>query len=267
LESARPAALADFYSRALGYRIQQLAEDEFIASAINRALLIARGRDRRASFIAYAVDRSSELRRLDERAQRAGVGVEAFHTPLFETGAVSVLDPDGNRVVFGVPIRERAKSKDEHELSARLQHAVISSRSADRLMHFYANALGFTVSDLVTDGEGKVRTCFLRSSAEHHSFAVFQAAKNRLDHHCYETRDWNEIRDWADHFAQQRIPIVWGPGRHGPGNNLFIFIHDADGNWVELSSELELVSHDRPVGTWPHEQRTLNSWGQGLLRS
>jgi catechol-2,3-dioxygenase len=75
------------------------------------------------------------------------------------------------------------------------------------------------------------------------------------------------IRDWADHFAQARIPIRWGPGRHGPGNNLFIFIHDPDGNWVELSAELEQVQPDRPVGEWPHEERTLNLWGQGLLRS
>lgn len=56
-------------------------------------------------------------------------------------------------------------------------------------------------------------------------------------------------------------------GCDGPGQNLFMFIHDADGNWVELSAELEIVAEDRPVGAWTHERRTLNSWGQGLLRS
>lgn len=96
---------------------------------------------------------------------------------------------------------------------------------------------------------------------------MFKAAQARLDHHCYETTDWNKIRDWGDHMASQHVPIQWGPGRHGPGNNLFLFVHDPDGNWVEISAELETVEHDRPVGRWPHEQRTLNSWGQGLLRS
>jgi catechol 2,3-dioxygenase-like lactoylglutathione lyase family enzyme len=127
--------------------------------------------------------------------------------------------------------------------------------------------LGFTLSDIVVDGGGGIRTVFLRSSQEHHSFAVFQASENRFDHHCYEVGDWNDIRDWADHMAAARIPLKWGPGRHGPGNNLFMFVHDIDGNWIELSAELEIVAHDRPAGTWPHEERTLNSWGQGMLRS
>jgi hypothetical protein len=56
-------------------------------------------------------------------------------------------------------------------------------------------------------------------------------------------------------------------GRHGPGNNLFLFFHDPDDNWIELSAEIEFCAIDRPIGTWPHEERTLNSWGSGLLRS
>ncbi|MBU6206740.1 MAG: hypothetical protein KGQ42_03550 [Alphaproteobacteria bacterium] len=50
-------------------------------------------------------------------------------------------------------------------------------------------------------------------------------------------------------------------------NNLFVFIHDPDGNWVELSAELAQVAADKPAGEWPHEVRTLNFWGQGMLRS
>jgi catechol 2,3-dioxygenase-like lactoylglutathione lyase family enzyme len=135
------------------------------------------------------------------------------------------------------------------------------------MAQFYERVLGFTLSDKVVDEEGAMRTAFLRSGVEHHTFAVFQASENRLDHHCYEAGDWGLIRDWADYMTGWGIPIQWGPGRHGPGNNLFIFVHDADGNWVELSAELERVSAGRPVGVWPHEQRTLNLWGQGLMRS
>jgi catechol 2,3-dioxygenase len=36
---------------------------------------------------------------------------------------------------------------------------------------------------------------------------------------------------------------------------------------VEISAELERVTPDRPVGAWLHEERTLNSWGRGVLRS
>ena len=34
------------------------------------------------------------------------------------------------------------------------------------------------------------------------------------------------------------ITLWWGPGRHGPGNNLFFMIEDPDGHKVEFSAEL-----------------------------
>lgn len=110
-------------------------------------------------------------------------------------------------------------------------------------------------------------TCFMRSDTEHHSFAVFQAPSCAFDHHCYETSGWSELRDWADHFARRRWLLDWGPGRHGPGNNLFLFVRDPDDNWIELSAELEVVHPERKAGRWPHEERTLNLWGRAPLRS
>ena len=106
-----------------------------------------------------------------------------------------------------------------------------------------------------------------RSDPEHHSFAVFRAPEARPDHHAYEARDWNDIRDWADHFATLEVPIFWGPGRHGPGNNLFIMVEDPDGNKVEVSAELELMHRHMPPRQWTHEERTLNLWGGAWMRS
>ena len=92
------------------------------------------------------------------------------------------------------------------------------------------------------------------------------SSRKGLDHHSYEAGEWDTIRDFADHFAARDIRLMWGPGRHGPGNNLFIFIEDPDGNWIEVSAELEVI-RDRPVKHWPHGERTLNLWGNAILRS
>jgi catechol 2,3-dioxygenase len=78
--------------------------------------------------------------------------------------------------------------------------------------------------------------------------------------------EWNLIRDWCDHFAGLGIEIVWGPGRHGPGNNLFAFIKDPDDNWIEISAELEVI-FDRDIVDWPQSTRTLNTWGRAFMRS
>ena len=111
------------------------------------------------------------------------------------------------------------------------------------------------------------KVAFYRSDPEHHSFAVFSASEVRSDHHAYEAADWNAIRDWADHMASLGLKIWWGPGRHGPGNNLFFMIEDPDGHKVEFSAELELMPKDVPFRTWPHEDRTLNLWGSAWMRS
>ena len=39
---------------------------------------------------------------------------------------------------------------------------------------------------------------------------------------------------WGDRFVERHIKLDWGPGRHGPGNNLFAFITDPDGLRIEL---------------------------------
>lgn len=127
---------------------------------------------------------------------------------------------------------------------------------------------GLAISDTMLDGEA-LAACWMRADEdrEHHSFAVFRAAKQGIDHHSYEAGDWMLIRDWADYLASKGIKLVWGPGRHGPGNNLFIFVLDPDGNRIEFSAELELVEPERPPGIWPKEPDTLNRWGEAFMRS
>jgi catechol 2,3-dioxygenase-like lactoylglutathione lyase family enzyme len=263
LESEAPGALAEFYRESLGYRFEQSGAAQ-VGRAQDRKIALLPGRSRQLAFAAYAVPDVEELKRLKHRIDAAGWQWDAFETPFFGE-ALSIKDPDGTLFVFGLPIGD--SNVTPRTPPARLQHLVMASKHAERVARFFETVLGFTLSDIVVDGGGGIRTVFLRSSQEHHSFAVFQASENRFDHHCYEVGDWNDIRDWADHMAAARIPLKWGPGRHGPGNNLFMFVHDIDGNWIELSAELEIVAHDRPAGTWPHEERTLNSWGQGMLRS
>ena len=58
--------------------------------------------------------------------------------------------------------------------------------------------------------------------------------------------------------------MTWGPGRHGPGNNLFIMFDDPAGNHVELSAEMEQFHDeqaDHPVRHWRPVPRSINLWG------
>ena len=266
LFSPDPYALAVFYSRCLGMTVTPLGE-RWLCQGPQRNLILARGASGSLGFAAYAVADKMVLDALAELLRAAGIEPQRCDTPLFAPEPVGFLDPDGHHFVFGIAPAEAAPTGTAGALPARLQHVVFASSNAARMLDFYRDVVGFRLTDRVVDTAGLLRTCFLRSDHEHHSLAIFQADGNRLDHHCYESTDWNSIRDWGDHFASMHLPLEWGPGRHGPGNKLFVFVHDPDGNWVEISAELERVAPDRPIGAWPHEERTLNSWGRGVLRS
>ena len=261
--SPQPAKLAQFAYDALQMTVRQSGA-EWVCCAPARMLIYSPGTANTLISAGYAVDHPEALAALKARLVRHGVVLEEPPVDLFAADAVAFRDPDGNRLCFGRPLPRELTSEG---LAARLQHVVVSSTDAERMTTFYTDVVGMRLSDRVVDAEGKLRTAFLRTDHEHHSLAVFQAEQCRLDHHCYETTNWNLIRDWADHFGEQGIILRWGPGRHGPGTNLFIFIHDPDDNWLEISAELEVVNETRPTGVWPHEEHTLNLWGKGMLRS
>jgi catechol 2,3-dioxygenase-like lactoylglutathione lyase family enzyme len=265
--SPDPTALSAFYAEAMGLELVA-AEGRVLAAGPHRRLQFVEGRKKSLDLAGYAVDDMAEITAIRRRCTGLGVAVHDHVDPMFQPGAIRVVDPDGNRIAFGLGRDVDSLGHGVPQgLAARLQHVVVASPNAAALSRFYQEAFGFLVSDEVFDDAGELRTTFLRCSHEHHSFAVFQAHEAWFDHHCYEAGDWGLIRDWGDRFASLDLPIQWGPGRHGPGNNLFLFIHDRDGNWLEISAELESVAPERPAGAWRHEQKTLNTWGSAPLRS
>ncbi len=46
-------------------------------------------------------------------------------------------------------------------------------------------------------------------------------------------------------------PIQWGPGRHGPGNNLFNYFIDPFGVVIEYTAEVEQVDEQLPASLAP----------------
>jgi catechol 2,3-dioxygenase len=262
LHSPDPERLAAFYGDAMDMRVERGGELWF-CSGPGRRLVVSAGEARTLAYGAFACRDHDGLDEIRHRAEAEGLDPAPVSASLLAQDAFAVSDPDGNGVVFGLA---KTNLTAEAGLKGPLQHLTLATQDVAAIEHFYAGKLGFAVSDRVRNKAGEVTTSFMRSNHEHHTLACFRSARHGIDHHSYEAGEWVAIRDWADRFAAREIPLMWGPGRHGPGNNLFIFIDDPDGNWVEVSAELEVV-HDRPVREWPHAERTLNLWGRAIMRS
>jgi len=263
LTSADPKRLSRYYASLLELSSLRAEDGTYVLAGGQRHLLVSRGEPRTAAFIAFAVQDIAALENLRAKLEAAVGDLEAVRSPLFSEGSFALRDPQGRRVVFGVaPARGYPDARP-----GRLQHVVFQTTSIDPLVEFYVDRLGFAISDKVLNEDGSLAAFFLRSDAEHHSLAFFVGSKNELDHHAYETSCWNDIRDWGDRFGRAKIPMFWGPGRHGPGNNLFFMVQDADGNKLEMSAELETFTPDQTPRIWPNTEYTLNFWGSAWMRS
>jgi catechol 2,3-dioxygenase len=261
--SPEPEKLAAFYGKALDMSVSQDAEDSWIACGPARRLQFSRGPAKKLLHAGFAVRDAENLAGLHERAREKGLTPAAFANRFFGDGAFSVSDPDGNVIAFGLAAHEEQIGGG---LRGPLQHLTLATRDVQAIEDFYSKKLGFGVSDRIRNPDGKLMTCFMRGNHEHHNLACFFQEREGMDHHSYEAGEWDTIRDWSDRLAARDIRLMWGPGRHGPGNNLFIFIEDPDGNWIEISAELEVI-HDRPTKEWAHGERALNLWGPALMRA
>ena len=275
LQSPQPEALAAFYARAYGLTVKQIGK-VFACDGGGRSLQLSSGA---ATQLHYALYGFSDLARWQTFLTRASAVLTpvVIDAGLVPDGAVSCMDPDGNRLVFAAPEATHTVSPILEDGAAgtmadRLppavnQHFALRTTQIDAMLAFYQTALGFHLSDRVLDGEGRLRACFLRTDSLHHSLALFGAPVSCFDHQSFEAPAWSDLKDWADHLSRERIEIVWGVGRHGPGNDVFFMVRDPDGNLAEISSEIEVCDDARPAGLWPHEERTLNLWGKAIMRS
>ncbi len=264
IESSNPKKLSKFYKEIMQMDLQLYNNKDLICIGPSRKLIIVKGKKNKFSYAGFVCRNLECLEAFRTFVIKRSVEILDFDNPYLKMGSFSVQDPDGNIISFGLSSNE--KQNLNNHFYGPLQHLTFASKNVENFQQFYSDKLGFKISDTVVHVDGSLATCFVTSNHEHHTVACFKSKNSGIDHHSYEVRDWNLIRDWCDHFSNKDVKLIWGPGRHGPGNNLFVFIEDIDKNWIELSAELEII-HDRKKKEWPQKEKTLNLWGKAIMRS
>ena len=266
LESPDPDRLAEFLAPVLQMQRARGEGGQHILTGPGRLVVVGPGPGPTARHVAFGIADPARLVELRARLSSRGAPIDSWETPFFRVGSFRVTAPEGVVLAFGVPADATAET-NLAGLSGRLQHAVFRTPDPEAFLSFVTDDAGFVLSDRVENDDRTLNAGFVRSDPEHHSLAAFRASEPAFDHYALEADAWNDLRDWGDHFASLRVPIWWGPGRHGPGNNLFLMIRDPDGNRIEISAELEHMDRDTPHRTWPLEERTLNLWGNAWMRA
>jgi len=221
----------------------------------------------RIHHLALEVDTDAELAALAARLNQAGLELklEARDGDPDMGDTLWFSDPDGNRIEISVT-PDDSLMHSPATLGGRraqlrphsLQHLALRTPRLETMVEFYTEALGFDISDWL------LRECvWLRCNNDHHTIMLIQGNQD-IDHVGYTISSGSELLMWADYLSRQQTPILWGPGRHGAGNDLFVHFTDAEGVHIELSTELQQY-YDRDVTTpprlWHTRPMALNLWG------
>jgi len=84
---------------------------------------------------------------------------------------------------------------------------------------------------------------------DHHGMAIVRAPRSELSHCALTVEDLNAMGRVAHRLKLHRdARLIWGPSRHGPGNNQFLYFHDHDGAMIELCSDIAQMATTSPAG-------------------
>jgi len=134
----------------------------------------------------------------------------------------------------------------------KLGHVAFIVDDAKKLADFYGQVLGFRVSDWVEDF-----FVFMRCGPDHHTVNFLTGQQTKMHHIAFEVKDFAQIQTACELFGQKKIPIIWGPLRHGPGHNVSTYHHNPDQQVVEFYTELDQMK-DEELGyfeprPWHHD--------------
>ena len=140
----------------------------------------------------------------------------------------------------------------------RLSHVVLNSKDVDAAERFATAQLGLKVSDRTR------HMTFLRCNDVHHCIAYARAGYTSLNHIAFEMADTDAVMRGIGRLRDAGYACVWGPGRHGPGNNVFGYFVGPHGGLVEYTAEVSRVGEDYRVGApedWKWPQGRIDHWG------
>lgn len=183
------------------------------------------------------------------------------------TPAVSTDPGGGQGIIVELPegelLRFLADSQEVvpipgRDLPVKLAHVVLNSVDAEAAGEATEAILGFRVSDRT---KGMV---FVRCNDSHHSTAFARAGFSSLNHIAFEMEDIDAVMRGIGRLRDHSLAPAWGPGRHGPGANVYAYYIAPFGPVIEFSTAVEKVPEDYRVGTpedWTWPPNRLDHWG------
>jgi catechol-2,3-dioxygenase len=274
MRTADVAAATHYFADALQFVVvEQTAKAAYLTTgADHHCVVIEQGEAHGRARVGIEVNGS--LDDAQERLRAAGIESDRRSDPEPGLTDTLVLAEPGT----GIPLElyERQQPSGIIEVSnlrpTKLGHVAAYVPDLAQIQGFYEDHLGFKWADTIGDF-----FAFLRCGPDHHAVNFMESSKKTGLHHiAFEVRDFMHLKELLDHLAARDHRLVWGPGRHGAGHNIFTYHPGPDGGLVELFCEIDMVFDERtgyfeprpwheelPQGprVWPLDPASANTWG------
>ena len=179
--------------------------------------------------------------------------------------AVTLVAPGGAVFEVHTPI---ARNQPERYLGGgprprRIEHINAFSPDTAAFGDFCAKTLSMKLSDRTSDDGFR---WYRGADGYHHTIATGPGA-SALHHYAFDLHSLEDLSRIADNLALKSRSLVWGPGRHGAGSNIFTYYPDPHGCLVENSIEMARIDNDAVYEprSWDISEglngRWINQWG------
>ena len=212
--------------------------------------------------LAFSLDGRAAVDAAATDLERRGTTLLAQPDDLDEPGGgygLRFLDPENRCIELSAGVAEHPDCLPAGTAGPRrLCHVGLNTARFEQIVEFYTGVLGFRVSDRIED-----QMVFLRCGRRHHAIVFNRADHSSVNHVAYAMANVDDVVKGVSNLRARGREPGWGPGRHGPGNNIFCYGEDPAGYVVELSSDLEYIEDEatHEPAVWRRVPETADIWG------
>jgi catechol 2,3-dioxygenase-like lactoylglutathione lyase family enzyme len=167
-------------------------------------------------------------------------------------------DPEGRNLAVVCGVNDHVDTADQRDRPRKLSHVNLNTGDSEATLACFRDALGFKVSDTTR----KLR--FLSCNSDHHSVVLGFSGGPTLNHIAFEMPDLDSVMRGAGRMRDAGYGLEWGPGRHGPGNNVFCYFLGPQDVPIEYTGEMTQIDETHRAGTpenWKWPPGRLDHWG------
>lgn len=255
----------------LGLRITHETTDQVWLSANGRAaeLVLVGANENSCHTIGLEALSADAVRAAAQRVPAAGCRIlsETPSLGCWDAG-VTFATPEGLRFEIHTPARDdmyRPRHPTAGVGPRRIDHANLITPDPAATREQLTAIAGMKLSErMVNDG----LSWMYGGNRQHHILGLVKGAAPGLHHYSFEFPEFNMYCRLGDILDRHDRQLMWGPGRHRPGDNTYAYYVDSSGCIVECSGPMSTVADDaqfepRVITNLkrPDNVRDMNVWG------